>query len=1062
MNTFKSTVVFAPAGSGKTEELSKRYLDLVTAGVKPERILTLTFTDKAAAEMKERILTNARKRSEQLYQLLRENILKLRISTIHSFCLALVQRFADLLNIDPQPEVLTDDINLWQQAKYDALMKIAENNYGEEIRSLLISLLGEHHRNSWREISKLFDNLFHKRNVVLRAGVSLQDFVRIELAQLSALVQELRENPCGGELINNYSQLFLENYTDEQEIARINKLLSQNENKFLTKQKTPRKQGYDDKQRSWAELMCKYYNQIKIIHEQQTFKKKFSIFKNCFLETYEQIKREQGVVDYDDMELLALRLLNENPDWLNILYIFDEHTDHILVDEFQDTSFLQWAIIDKLSEEWRSGEGIKTELGITPTVFIVGDDKQSIYMFRDARVEVFSLARDKLQEWLGAEKLEVRNLESNYRSLSAIINFNNVLFSKLMVADDLNSPPWRIRYRHFTAQRQNSDPGKVELLIDKIDRKTIAAETRELDAENIARRIRLLYDSRYPVYERQSDNTEISRPCRYSDIAILIRARNELLPALEQKLRKYSIPFLVVGGTGFYDETEIRYLSYLTKFLIDPADDVALYITLRSPFFRISEPELLLAISGSNSEYPTLWERLRKTDSTGSCELTKALTILMEALKRVNYEPLHLILSRLLVETKAWQIFWEPQREANVRKFLQRIHELELSGQSLLHIRTFLDQPGTDEAKADVPAEGMDAVQIMTVHAAKGLQFPIVFHPGLHEQIINQRHSDPLLIEETAINQVRLLYIKDPDLRKNYQPYQEYKEKQIEEEKRIFYVACTRARDALFLTGIWEQDDCSGTKLGWLVEYLGLHTDGDGFTFQVQIKGVECVLSSNLPEVKCQCHSPTQKSAVRLKKKLVAPAPQPQICSIVRFLPQELKNNPDEALGIGETLHRLLELFSRGWLRPELAAIEQEINRQLRLRGFPKHRHNDLKEELINHLNQLINSSIWEIIRPQPDSFAELPIILNHGTTIYTGRIDRVIVTSQQALIYDYKTFPVKNNELKKLAAEYYESQLKYYAAAIQELFPDKMVKTFVIFTQIGKIVPADTENSTI
>ncbi|MGB9741704.1 MAG: UvrD-helicase domain-containing protein [bacterium] len=1052
MEPLKSTVVFAPAGSGKTEELSQRYLKLIANGVKPERILTLTFTDRAAAEMKERILTNARKHSEELYQLLRENILKLRISTIHSFCLSLVQRFADLLGIDPNPEVLADDSGLWQQAKYDALMKIAENQYGEEIRSLLISLLGDRHRQNWRSISTLIDKLFANRTAVLRAGIESEKFVWIETDRVKELARELSKNRLTAELISNYQQLFSRNYEDEQEIGRITRLLEQNPGQFMTSDGEPRKIKNNEELQHWAELMCDYRNQIKIIHNLMQFRRHFLLFKNCFLDTYEQLKREQGLVDYEDMELLALKLLSENPDWLNILYIFDEHTDHILVDEFQDTSFLQWAIIDKLSEEWRSGAGIKTELGITPTVFIVGDDKQSIYMFRDARVEVFTLARDKLRAWLGDEELEIKNLQNNYRSLPAIIDFNNTLFSGLMNARP-DAPPWCTRYRHFIARRQNPDPGRVELLIDRVDRELNAAEARELDAANVARRIRLLIDSGYPVYDRQPDKTEIRRACRFNDIAILIRARGGLLPALEQQLRKYHIPFLVVGGTGFYDEPEVRYLSYLTRFLVDPADDMALYITLRGPLFQIDEKELLL--STRRTGFPTWWGRLREAGATGSERLANALMVLDDALKRVNYEPLHLILNRLLVQTRAWQTFWEPQREANIRKFLQRIQELELSGKQSLRIRTFLDQPGSEEAKADVPAEEMNAVQIMTVHAAKGLEFPIVFHPGLHEKILGQQ-SERLLVEETAINQVQLLYIEDAKLRKKFTPYLKYEEKQVEEEKRIFYVACTRARDALFLTGIWHKKLPSRTKFEWLKEQLGLRLEDNGFTLQTKITGVMCVLPSELPEVKSPVRTAAEEKAVVIKKNPIPSVAKPPIRPIVRFLPRELRNNPPAALGIGEIVHRLLELLSRGRLEPEPAAIEQAISRQLRLRGFPQHLHPELQPELKNQFHRLINSPVWEIIRPQPNSFAELPVMFNDGTTIFTGRIDRLIVKPDTALIYDYKTFPVKRSELERLTAEYYQSQLKYYAAAVQELFPDKRVRTFVVYTPTAAVVPAD------
>ncbi|MEO0051782.1 MAG: UvrD-helicase domain-containing protein, partial [candidate division WOR-3 bacterium] len=192
----KSTIVFAPAGSGKTEELSRRYLKLVSNGVKPERILTLTFTDKAAAEMKERILRNARRDYPDLYQILKDNILRLRISTIHSFCYSLVQRFADLLGIDPHPSVLSDYQTLWEQAKYDTLMKIADGQFGVETRELMISLLSDTHQIGWNELAKLFKALFKKRSTVVRAGLEDNSYVQIELKQTVELAHRLRSDIC--------------------------------------------------------------------------------------------------------------------------------------------------------------------------------------------------------------------------------------------------------------------------------------------------------------------------------------------------------------------------------------------------------------------------------------------------------------------------------------------------------------------------------------------------------------------------------------------------------------------------------------------------------------------------------------------------------------------------------------------------------------------------------------------------------------------------------------------------------------------------------------------------
>ncbi|MCL6466451.1 MAG: UvrD-helicase domain-containing protein, partial [candidate division WOR-3 bacterium] len=800
MSGLQSKVVFAPAGSGKTEQLSERYIQLLRQNVPPERILTITFTDKAATEMKERILKKAAETDPQLSQLLRDNILKLRISTIHSFCFSLVRRFAHLLDMDPNPQALTDSDSLWQQTKYDTLMKIAEENIDSKEYRLLLDLITTETKQNWNELAELFDRLFKRRTALRRITIPKES--EQEIAELA---YQLKNHPVGKDQIDNYKILFPDNFTPET-IECTWRHLERYKSVFLTSGDEPRRRGFSSEEQKWAQLMARYRRLLLNTLVQDQFEQQFWLFREIFLKAYEKVKQELGQVDYDDMELLALNLISHHDEWQNILYVFDERTDHILVDEFQDTSYLQWEIIDKLTEEWRSGEGAKAAKGVVPTIFIVGDDKQSIYLFRGANVEVFTKAAERLENWLGKERFVRITLENNYRSLPAIIDFNNALFSRLM-APGLKATAWRTRYAPFICQRTKSGPGRVEIILHPAEEELKIQECRNLDARTVARRIRELIDTGYQIYERQSDGSETPRPCCYQDIAILIRSRTQL-DAIERALRAYQVPFLVVGGTGFYQEPEIRYLAALTSFLIDPVDDIALYITLRSPLFSIKEKDLLVI---SNAQYPdkdflpTLWERISRF-ATDNAELATAVQILSTALSRVNYQPLHLLLDQILTQTRGWEKFWEPQRAANVRKYLQIIQNMELDGINPYRIKKFLELNDKDEARADVTISGMDVVQIMTVHAAKGLQFPIVFHPGLHEEILSQNSSkEKLIINETVNEQgvveAQAFYLPDNKIRKGHPVFLTFLEKQIEEEKRVFYVACTRARDGLFLTG---------------------------------------------------------------------------------------------------------------------------------------------------------------------------------------------------------------------------------------------------------------------
>jgi len=1059
MKELQSKVVFAPAGSGKTEQLSERYIQLLRQNVPPERILTITFTDKAATEMKERILKKAAETDPQLSHLLRDNILKLRISTIHSFCFSLVRRFAHLLDMDPNPQALTDSDSLWQQTKYDTLMKIAEENIDSEEYRLLLDLITTETKQDWNKLAELFDRLF-KRRTALRC-ITFPDEMESEITELA---YQLKNHPVGKDRIDNYNVLFPDNFTPDT-IERTCCHLKEYESEFLTQSKTPLRRGLSPEEKEWTELMARYRRLLLYARAQHHFHKQFSLFRKIFLKAYEKVKQELGRVDYDDMELLALNLISRHDEWQNILYVFDERTDHILVDEFQDTSSLQWEIIDKLTEEWRSGEGAKAAKCVVPTIFIVGDDKQSIYLFRGANVEVFTKAAERLENWLGKERFVRITLENNYRSLPAIIDFNNALFSRLM-APGHETTAWRTRYAPFICQRTKSGPGRVEIILHPAEKKLRLPECRNLDAQTVARRIRQLVDTGYKIYERQSDGSETPRPCCYRDIAVLIRSRTQL-DAIEKALRAYQVPFLVIGGTGFYDEPEIRYLVALTSFLIDPVDDIALYITLRSPLFNIKEKDLLVI---SNAQYPnkdflpTLWERISRF-AIDNPELTTAVQILSTALSRVNYEPLHLLIDRILTQTRGWERFWEPQRAANVKKYLQIIQNMELEGINPYRIKKFLELD-KDEARADVTISGMDVVQIMTVHSAKGLQFPIVFHPGLHERILSRTSKEKLIIDETVneqgIVEAKAFYLPEGD---GHPAFQTFLEKQIEEEKRVFYVACTRARDGLFLTGIWQttahndEDEEEKTKLDWLKKHLGLSFDGERFKLtNADINNVYCVNAATIPEPALPVPKTKEASPPVLKKGPVQPVTLTQVRSVTRYTPRDHYRHHPEAIVLGDVFHRLFELFSNNQLTPEHPTLKQEIVRLLNQNFIPPDRLDELTQAVLKHINRIKKSPLWEIIKPQPDSFAELPLMYQEGDTIWNCRIDRLIVLSDEVRVYDYKTFPVREKEIPGLIQEYYDLQLKHYSAAVTAMYPDKKIKTFLVFTSILRIVPVPTE----
>jgi len=1107
--SLRHKVVFAPAGSGKTQALSERYIDLLRRNVPPERILTLTFTEKAAAEMKERIFRRLEKEDPVLHQRLRDNVLRLRISTIHSFCLALVKRFAPLLGLDPRVDVLADASTIWESAKYDVLMRVAEGERNSADYANLVNVVTRNRTQGWARFSGLLDDLFGKRVAVQRGRL-----VELDQGRLDALVAHLRQSPLSRNKLADSARLFPRQLQPDALREVFDQLEAEAET-YRTKSGTPRLRNCSEQEQEWNRQMCEYRNLVATALWRQEFGQSLDLFQRRFLAEYTQTKRSQGQVDYDDMEYLAWQVLRDEAEWQNILYAFDEHTDHLLVDEFQDTSFLQWGIIDKLTEEWRSGEGAKADRGIRPSLFMVGDEKQSIYMFRDAKVEVFATAADKLEQWLGKDKLERATLTDNYRSLQSIIDFNNALFARLMspagqplvprpppatcnlqpATCELPRPsslvprppapaPWRTRYAPFIRARNNADPGRVELLLARSDANV--ADRRRLEAALIARHIQTVVagpnttaptlqpatcnlqseTSSVLIFDQEGE-AEVARPCQYKDIAILIRNRTHL-GVYEDALRAADIPFLVLGGTGFYAEDEVQYLHSLLKFLIDPTDDLSLYVTLRGPFFDVPERDLFFANSASSlaphppSPAPFLWDRV-KSAARPDTPLHLAVTCLSCWQALARQEPLARILSRALDERRVWARFWEAQREANVRKFLAIIEEMEAGGRHPLRILHALAQPGTDEAKADVRVEDQPGVQILTVHTAKGLQFPVVFLPGLDDNIRSAGSSgDSLVVEEVSQDSVLVSYLPEPGIRREHPFHRQHVEKEYEEEKRVFYVACTRARDALFLTGVWNERALEKTRLAWLVEHIGLKQVEDGFAIEPSIPGVSCLTPDHIlqpatcPVPRLWERTPVLDSAPRPSSpfpRSSSPAPRPSIRAVTRNLPDDFQRHGESDVRLGEVIHKLLEEVSGGTLTADGLPLAAEIQRLLRLQGIDASLSANLQSQIINLKSKM---GVWSIIKPQPNSFAELPVMYRDTEgTVRTGRIDRLILTADEAHIYDYKTFPVAKKQVPALAEEYYNRQLKYYEEAVRRLYPGKKVASFLVFTALPLIVRA-------
>jgi ATP-dependent helicase/nuclease subunit A len=932
LDTKKNVIISAPAGSGKTERLARRYISLLEDGSEVEKILAITFTEKAAAEMKDRILTIIQSENSDIFIKIKEKIPLMRITTIHAFCRKLISRFALDIGLDPSLDVLDEhrSTQLWSASVYEALRDEKDKP------SVFFEYLAQKGIKGWGILFRILNEIHARRP-----------------------------------------------YSD-----------------FLTES-----------------------SETKINSEEDVL---LEIYEKC-LRKYTNKKREVHAIDFNDMEILAYRAITTNPEWLNILYAFDEHTDHILVDEFQDTNSIQWKIIDKLTEEWRSGLGAKRAEGKTPTVFLVGDEKQSIYMFRGANVAVFHEVKKRFRDWFGKDTI-YQEPGDNYRSLPAIIRFTNTLFGQIM--KESHDKPWRTKYAPFTASREGS--GKIELLL--LDYESDTRQTRNKEATLIAQKILSIVGSSdiYP--------DAVPRKCRFSDVAILLRSRTHL-PSFESALREHNIPYVVEGGMGFYAEPEVALLRELVSCVIDPSDDFSLFEVLRSPLFGLKESALFNLLSFRREP---LYEKLEKTKSA---LLVKSRELLDRYRSKISDRSISFVIEEFLSDTGNWKIFHELQRHSNVKKFLRILDDYESQGLSHSEIKeNLIRSKKSNEAKANVNPEGTNAVKIMTIHGAKGRQFPFVILPSLDEALSPK--SSPVFVDEIGLK-VQFAYEEDAVKRRKKEHFALRKEKELEEEKRLFYVAVTRAMDHLFLSGALKRDNDRNTvvngRLAFIEEaYSEAVSSGRAYNKDFNVIREEDIQST-----------PPSDGVIlgddigKFFKGDDHTEPIDLTSESLRWLDVtediEIRStHGKDWMILGSIFHRLFEELSKNILAFE--DIDERIDRLLHNEPSLEGNIDNLRESMQKVFMRLENARhLREVILPSENAFAELPFILQKDGKVYKGRIDRIIIKGSTAYIYDYKTFPVRDREISDLM-EKYRFQMKIYGEAVNKLFSLK-TRSFIFFT---------------
>lgn len=861
-------LVAAAAGSGKTTVLVERIIrKIINDNVDIDKILVVTFTNAAASEMRERILTALYKQIDEdpLNKRLRKQIVllnKASICTIDAFCLDIIRnnffeigassnfRIADnteleLLKQEAIEETFeelyleNDDefnklIELYAGYKDDENLKniiLKIHNYiqsapfpedwlEEQIEKFNMSNIEDFSQTEWGKIIlKNFRDEVLNSIQILESSKHQLDMIT-ELSKFSLVVAD------------DINQLkFLEqnwdNWERAHEIANNLKFKTwPTDKKVVSNLKEETKKARDNvkKRISKAVSQTFIYNTeeaVEDINAMYPILKKIKDVTLKFMEKFSEKKSNKNIMDFSDIEHYALKILlkkDENGIYqkTEVAKKYEEKFNEIAIDEYQDSNLVQEYILTSISNE--------------KNIFMVGDVKQSIYRFRQAKPELFL---DKYQKY-GLEPNEYGQkikLFKNFRSRENILDTTNLIFSDIMSADFGEIEYDESEYLNLGATYEEPTEnvefaGKTELdIIDlkkeenedgeeiEEDNSSELLEKTEIEAKFVANRIQKLIKSKYQVYDRKTGYRDIT----YKDIVILLRATSNTANVFEKELLNLNIPVFSDQAENYLESIEIRTITSLLKIIDNPYRDIPLVTVMRSIIGDFTDNELIEIRLTQNEGY--FYDSLKEAKASPKIDgkLKEKVINFLDKLNKwreeERYLPLNEFIQKIYEETDYYNyVRLMPNgqvRKANLKMLLDRAKDYEkISFKGLFNFIRYLEKvksSNSDLSSAKVIGENENVVRIMSIHKSKGLEFPVAIISRTDKKFNQKDLNESILLHQDI--GFGMQYI-------NYDRKIEYttatkeaikiktKEESIAEEMRILYVALTRAKEKLIITGV--------------------------------------------------------------------------------------------------------------------------------------------------------------------------------------------------------------------------------------------------------------------
>jgi ATP-dependent helicase/nuclease subunit A len=1063
----KDLIVTAGAGSGKTRTLVARYLALLAAGNDLRKVAAITFTEKAAREMRNRVraeLHNLQSQSKEpedqaFWGELAENLDGARIGTIHGLCAEILKTHPAEAVLDPEFGVLDEGISkllkigaagmalAWavEKEEFQALFAAIETR---TLNSLLVDML-----------KNRLDYLGHEGNI------DVEDFLLNAMKKIVATeviggnIQGLKEMQIRGDLEADAKTLapqlegMLESWSEGEKELQAGNLFSAAHAFFAARRsgmdlrKGPRKgsiakemlrelrTGYDD----LLNPMIGGKNAKDALPSEEAEKTLIQVlplFKQVLdqaLVHYQEQRELKRSLDFDDLELQAQILMGQK----TIQSLWQDHISHLLVDEFQDTNQRQRDIILAIAGE-DNGK-----------LFFVGDAQQSIYRFRGADVEVFVEMQDLILR-RGGLSLE---LETTFRSHKPLLESLDGILASVIGTEKDSDKPYAVPYLPMLAFRQvNEGTNKKPFVEFVLGLGEDADQGRAVAAQALAEKLISMKTS-----------GEINS---WDEVALLFRASGGF-GAYEEAFSSSGIPYVTVGGIGFYQRPEIRDLLNMLSAISNPWDNTAMVGLLRSPAVGLKDSDIYLLRVNPDSKKESLYLSIqnnieRLTDST-QIALIRAKDILEEFIPLANHIPVAELLTKLVnfIDYRAILMAAGSRVVRNLDKLLEDARESEM-----MQISAFLEYINSIRESGirsgEAVSEAQDSVQLMTIHKSKGLEFPLVVlaDAGRSPKVTS---APGLILPETGMA-LKLGRLEQDAMLYKYALMLD-KAKNDAEANRLLYVACTRAQEKLIISGHIKANGKGGGYLKMLdYDYSEATIEMGSTILKNTENGQEIGLIAHSDIVLENIHSdyPPGESLMHKKTKRLYKAivePDPLILEDIEGDEIELQQRDWRATGsknapaivVGNLVHKAIQrwLFpgEEGYLSLMQAALAREgiveLEQQKRVLAetgalLDRFKTHDIYQELMT-----ANIKRHEI----PFSYK------TDGKYSDTGVIDLLYKVDESWHIVDFKSDDISNEAELEEKVQTYSAQLSRYKQAVSAVLGSTPESKICFLNFNGKVM---------